>query len=186
MEAIGRLAGGVVHDFNNLLTVISTSAELILMRAHHDRENWECSSIQDTVDRAQGLTSQLLMFGRKSAHRRTCLDLNQVVLSAERLLRRLIGEDITLTTRLAASLPQVLVDPSHVDQVIVNLAVNARDAMPKGGLLHLETSVRTISEDDISRDDDLKPGVYVELSVTDTGCGMKDELSENLRALFHD
>lgn len=176
MEAIGRLAGGVAHDFNNLLTVISTSAELILMRAQHDRDNLEAiKAIQDTVDRAQGLTSQLLMFGRKSAHRRTCLDLNQVVLSAERLLRRLIGEDITLTTRLATSLPPVLVDPSHVDQVIVNLAVNARDAMPKGGLFHLETSVRTISESDIGRDD-LKPGDYVELTVTDTGCGMKDEV----------
>ncbi len=180
MEAIGRLAGGVAHDFNNLLTVISTSTELMLMRGGQDMDNLDAlKAIQDTVERAQGLTSQLLMFGRNSMNRREHLDINQVVQGTERLLRRLIGEDIRLTTRLTANLPSIFVDPSHLDQVIVNLAVNARDAMPKGGSLHLETSLQTICESDTPHIN-LPSGDYVKMTVIDTGCGMSEEISAKI------
>lgn len=180
MEAIGRLAGGVAHDFNNLLTVISTSTELILMRGGQDVDNLEAlKAIKDTVERAQGLTSQLLMFGRNSLNRRQHLDINQVVQGTERLLRRLIGEDISLTTRLTANLPAIFVDPSHLDQVIVNLAVNARDAMPKGGSLHLETSLHTVTDSDASHVH-LPPGDYVKMTVIDTGCGMSEEVAAKI------
>ncbi|MCA9188615.1 MAG: PAS domain S-box protein, partial [Planctomycetales bacterium] len=176
MEAVGRLAGGVAHDFNNLLTVINMYAELVRMSINQGTPDAESiDEIQDTVERAKGLTSQLLMFGRKSLNRQQPLDVNAVVERSERLLRRLIGEDIRLATNLSPNLSNVLADASHLDQVIVNLAVNARDAMPKGGQLHLETAQVHLSEVDATVLD-VPPGEYVELSVADTGCGMDQEV----------
>lgn len=176
MEAIGRLAGGVSHDFNNLLTVINTYADLILLRSKPEEVHYESiQAIQDAVERAKGLTNQLLMFGRNSVNRQLALNLNRIVDDLQRLLTRLIGEDIELTAILAPDLPNIVADPSQIDQVIVNLVLNARDAMPQGGRLQLATSLVTLSEYEGSKLD-LTSGDYVELRVSDSGCGMAEEV----------
>lgn len=176
MEAIGRLAGGVAHDFNNMLTVISTSADLLMIHSSMNHETCEIiKSIQDAVARAQGLTSQLLLFGRNSIPRQQYLNLNEVVTNICRLLNRVIGEQIRLSSELAPDLPSILMDPSQLDQVIINLAVNARDAMPRGGNLLLRTSLSEV-DNSLSSFADLAPGKYVELTVSDSGCGMSEEI----------
>jgi signal transduction histidine kinase/ActR/RegA family two-component response regulator len=174
MEAVGRLAGGVAHDFNNLLTVIGGHAELLLMRLPKEAAaaRAEIEEIRRAAERAVGLTRQLLAFGRKQILEPRVLDLNAVVGDMERMLRRLIGEDVELVTSLAPGLGRVRADPGQVEQVIMNLAVNARDAMPRGGRLTIETAELDVDQELARHHVDFVPGRYVMLAVTDTGVGM--------------
>ncbi len=181
MEAIGRLAGGVAHDFNNLLTVINGYSELVLSAlVPGDTNRTAVGTIRDAGERAAGLTRQLLSFSRKQVLEPRVLDLNEVVSHADRLLRRLIGEDVGLTAALDPNVPRVKVDPSQIEQVILNLAVNARDAMPTGGRLTIETGTVVVGEDAAVDDPDVRPGCYARLAVTDTGHGMSDEVKAQL------
>ena len=181
MEAIGRLAGGVAHDFNNLLTAILGYADMLRgAMAPGDARIEEVVEIQKAGERAAGLTRQLLAFSRKQILSPKVLDLNGVVRDMEKMLRRLIGEDITLVTRLDPALDAVRADPGQLEQVIVNLAVNSRDAMPDGGTLTLETANRRLDNALNLELVQLEPGTYVTLTVTDTGIGMTSEVQDHL------
>jgi len=172
MEAVGRLAGGVAHDFNNLLTVITGRSVLLLGRLKADdpmRRSVE--QIQKTADRAAALTRQLLAFSRKQVLQRKNLDLNGTVEEISAMLRRLIGEDVDLLLTLGPDAGRVNADPGQLEQVLMNLAVNARDAMPAGGTLGVETG-RVRLEAAPDRPDALPPGLYAVLRVMDTGTGM--------------
>jgi nitrogen-specific signal transduction histidine kinase len=172
LEAIGRLAGGVAHDFNNILSIIMGHGELLLMSAGaDDRTRNGLEQIRRAADRAASLTQQLLAFSRKQVLQPKVLDLNEAVADVQKMLSRVIGEDIELVASLHPSLVAVKADPGQVEQVLVNLAVNARDAMPHGGKLTMETSNVEISAEQ-GRDLELAPGRYVMLKVTDTGHGM--------------
>ena len=181
MEAIGRLAGGVAHDFNNLLTVISGYSELALHTIPEKDAAQGCiHEIQKASDRAASLTRQLLAFSRKQVLAPTTLSLNTVVSSMEKMLGRLIGEDIQLITDLDAELGSVKADLGQIEQVLLNLAVNARDAMPHGGRLTLGTANVFLDEIDVRDYPEAKPGLYVMISVTDTGCGMTDDVRSRI------
>ena len=175
MEAVGQLAGGIAHDFNNLLTIINTCSELLLneIEATNDLRE-DVLAIQRAGARATSLTGQLLAFSRKQVLQPKVLDLNAVVEELEPMLRRLIGEDIRVVTRLEPSLVRVKADPGQLEQVLVNLAVNARDAMPDGGTLRIETATVQLQETRTDGDLALVPGAYAMLSVTDTGTGMDE------------
>ena len=173
MEAVGRLAGGVAHDFNNLLTAINGYSDLTLMElkdADPLRANIE--EIKKAEDRAAGLTRQLLTFSRRQVLKSRTLDLNQIVADLNNMLSRLIGEDIELETVLEPNLDSVLADPSQIDQVIVNILVNARDAMPLGGKITIETANVFLDAEYASEHLDVAPGHYIMLAITDTGVGM--------------
>ncbi|MGB7623609.1 MAG: PAS domain S-box protein [Terriglobia bacterium] len=181
MEAVGRLAGGVAHDFNNLLTAITGYSDLMLMRLPlGDPLRRHAEEIKKASDRAASLTQQLLAFSRKQVLQPKLLDLNAVVADMDRMLRRLIGEDIELVTLRAEHLGKTKVDPGQVAQVLMNLAVNARDAMPKGGKLTIETSNEDIDEAYASRNAGMHVGSYVVLGVRDTGTGMDSEIQKHL------
>ena len=181
MEAIGLLAGGVAHDFNNLLTVINGFSELLLADLPaSDLRREPATAIRDAGERAARLTGQLLAFSRKAVVAPKVLDLNEVIDSAGKMLRRLIGEDVTLTTVLSPGLSRVRIDPGQVEQVLMNLAVNARDAMPRGGRLTIETKDVAVGEGDVPGRADPKPGRQVRLSVADTGDGMTDEVKARI------
>jgi PAS domain S-box-containing protein len=173
MEAVGRLAGGVAHDFNNLLGVITGHSELLAKGlATQDPGRHRLEQIRKAAERAAGLTRQLLAFSRKEVIRPRVLDLNDVVGDIEKMLQRVIGEDVRLVTRLAPDLGHVRADRGQVDQVILNLAVNARDAMPEGGELIIETSNEVLDEAYARSHADVVPGRYVRVAVSDTGHGM--------------
>lgn len=173
MEAIGQLAGGVAHDFNNLLTVINGYSALVMEALGPDNPLREdVAEILDAGKRAGLLTSQLLAFSRKQVLQPTVLNVNVVVLEVEKMLRRLLGEDIELTTVLDPSAGMVEVDRSQLEQSIVNLAVNARDAMPGGGKLRIETGSDHFDENGRGKHPELKPGTYITLAVSDDGIGM--------------
>jgi two-component system, cell cycle sensor histidine kinase and response regulator CckA len=181
MEAVGRLAGGVAHDFNNLLTVINGYGQILLERLPASDPTRELVQQMTLAgERAAGLTAQLLAFSRKAIVEPKVLDLNAVVMQSANLLRRLIGEDITLATALAPGLDHIKADPTQVEQVILNLAVNAKDAMPRGGKLTIETRALTLREEDTANYPDLTHGRYVQLAVSDTGVGMTDEVKSRL------
>ena len=182
MEAIGRLAGGVAHDFNNLLTAITGNARLLLMRLDEKyplREVLE--EIRDAGDRAASLTRQLLAFSRKQPLRLAVLNLNDVITDMNNMLERLIGEDVKIGTALESDLMSVKADPGQMEQVIMNLAVNARDAMPHGGKLTIGT-VNVLLDKAYWREHDVevKPGPYVMLNVIDTGIGMDEETESHI------
>jgi signal transduction histidine kinase len=177
MEAVGRLAGGVAHDFNNLLTVISGYAALLLDDLGPEGERPELDEIQNAVKRAAEMTRQLLTFSRKQVWQPQVLDVNAVVSGMEGMLRRLIGEDIALVTALAGGLGKVKADPGQIEQVIMNLAVNARDAMPRGGKLLIETETAHLEAGEIPA---LPSGRYVLMSVSDTGHGMSAETASRI------
>lgn len=180
MEAIGRLAGGVAHDFNNLLTVINGYSDILLSSLDLDDPSYsQVESILDAGKRGANLTTQLLTFGRKTVVTPRVFDLKEVVTQSEKLLRRLIGEDIVLTIHASPANCLVYADPNQMDQVILNLAVNARDAMPSGGELVVEIRRVTI-DPDREMSDGPTPGRYVQLSVTDSGCGMSNEVKERI------
>ena len=173
MEAVGQLAGGVAHDFNNLLGVITGYSELLSRRLEPEHAGHKAlEQIRKAADRAAGLTRQLLAFSRKQVLEPKVLDLNAVLAGVDKMLRRLIGEDVQIQTRFAEDLWQVKADPGQVEQVIVNLAVNARDAMPKGGQLTLETANTALDAAYARAHTYVRPGPYVMLAVSDTGHGM--------------
>ncbi len=181
MEAVGRLAGGISHDFNNLLTVISGYADLLSDSLATDPAALaDLGEIRGAIRRAAALTQRLLAFSRKQILRPEVFDLNEVVSASEKLLRPLIGEDIELVVALTPDPGAVRADPYQIEQVIINLAVNARDAMPAGGRLVLETAAVEIRADDPDAGPDLAPGPWVVLTVHDSGHGMSDEVKGHL------
>ncbi len=181
MESVGRLAGGVAHDFNNLLTVINGYTEVLLAKAaQDDPARRPLEEIAGAGERAASLTRQLLAFGRKQALNPRILDLNAIVSGMEKMLRRLIGEDIVLAVTLEPALGSVKADPGQLEQVLMNLAVNSRDAMPRGGKLMLETRNVALERECTHGGQILQPGRYVELSVADTGVGMGEETKNRL------
>src|SRR5438067_1575331 len=176
MEAVGRLAGGIAHDFNNILTAITGHADLLLEDlGHHDPRRADVDEIRRSAERAAGLTRQLLAFSRQQVLQPKVVDLNALVLDMDKLLRRLIGEDVELATVLDPTLGHVTADPGQLEQVIVNLAVNARDAMPQGGKLTLETRNIDLDASYTLEHSLVKPGPYVQLTVSDSGIGMDEE-----------
>jgi two-component system, cell cycle sensor histidine kinase and response regulator CckA len=181
MEAVGMLAGGVAHDFNNLLTIISGYSQLMLNALPpKDPNRHAAEQIFKAGDQAAALTRQLLAFSRRQMLQPRVLDLNQLVTSLGGMLRRLIGEDIDLRLSLQPDLGRVISDPGQLEQVLMNLAVNARDAMPKGGTLTVETANLEFDEGYSSRHFAVKPGGYVLLAVSDTGAGMDEETKARL------
>jgi PAS domain S-box-containing protein len=173
MEAVGRLAGGVAHDFNNVLTIIRAQTEFLLADLPpDDPRRGDVLEIQGAADRAATFTRQLLAFSRRQLLQPVVLELNDVISGMEMMVRRLVGEDVVLLTKLHPDTPRVWADPGQLQQVILNLAVNARDAMPGGGTLLIETGVVELDEHYPLQHPTAKPGVHVVLAVTDTGCGM--------------
>jgi len=175
MEAIGQLAGGVAHDFNNLLTVISGYSNILLQTlAEADPAHAQVKEIARAAERAEALTRQLLAFSRKQILRPANVDLNATIRDSERMLRRLAGECIEIRLALAPAEMCVLVDSGQLTQVIMNLVVNARDAMPHGGVLTIETSEAEFSADDVESHSGVAPGHYVRVGISDTGVGMDE------------
>jgi PAS domain S-box-containing protein len=175
MEAVGRLASGIAHDFNNLLTVITASAQLLLEMQEADSPARPLlKEIVGSADRAASLTRQLLAFSRKQVLRAEVLDLNVLMADMDKMLRRVIGEDIVLSTVQAGTPCRVKADRSQLEQVLLNLCVNARDAMPDGGRLTIETKAVDLDETYTRLYPEVRPGSYVLLAVTDTGTGMDD------------
>jgi PAS domain S-box-containing protein len=181
MEAVGRLAGGVAHDFNNLLTAIIGYSESLLGEGGHDEPTRESiSEIRDAGKRAASLTSQLLAFSRKQVLQPKTLDLNALILQMSKMLRRLIGEDVALATDLAPALAPVRVDPGQIEQIVMNLAVNARDAMPSGGRLAISTRDVVLDDASAAAHEGARPGPHVLLEVADTGEGISDDVRAHL------
>jgi PAS domain S-box-containing protein len=181
MESIGRLAGGIAHDFNNLLTVIINHTAFAAKDVgKEDPLQADLAEIGKAAERAGLLTRQLLAFSRKQVLKPQVLDLNKIVGGMEKMLRRLLGEDIDLAVVLAVGLGKVMADPGQIEQVVMNLAVNARDAMPDGGKLTIETAYVELDGAYSSQHVGMKPGPYVMLSVSDTGCGMDERTRARL------
>jgi PAS domain S-box-containing protein len=181
MEAIGRLAGGVAHDFNNILTVITGYVELARIKLQPpDPLLRAVNGIQKAAESAAALTKQLLAFSRRQIIEPKVVNLNDLVRSLVKMLTRLIGEDVELDTVLEAQLGSVKVDPGQFEQVLVNLSVNARDAMPDGGRLVIETANCELDEEYCSRHPEMRPGRYILLALSDTGHGMSDEVKRHL------
>ena len=181
MEAVGRLAGGVAHDFNNLLTVIHLSTRLLENKLRtQDSLRPQVERIREAGDRAASLIRQLLAFSRREIIAPRVLDLNEVVRELDKILRPLIGEDVELRILLGDDLWPAHVDPTQIEQVIINLAVNARDAMPVGGRLTIETANVLLDDSYAARHLDVEPGEYLLLAVSDTGMGMSDEVKAHL------
>ncbi|MDO9124628.1 MAG: PAS domain S-box protein, partial [Deltaproteobacteria bacterium] len=179
IEAIGRLSGGIAHDFNNILTIISGNAQLSLLDLKQgDPLRANIVEIKGASERAADLTRQLLAFSRKQMMEMKVLDLNLIVQGLDKMLHRLLGEDIDLVTVLPEGIGKVKADPGQIEQVIVNLAVNARDAMIEGGKLTIETADVELDEEYARKHIAVIPGRYVMLSVSDTGVGMTSEVKD--------
>lgn len=186
MEAIGKLAGGVAHDFNNLLTAIMGYSELMLVKMEQDNPFREgVKEIKKAGERAASLTQQLLAFSRKQMLKPKILDLNNVVMGIEKMLKRIIGENITLICEPVPNLWQIKADPGQVEQIILNLAVNSSEAMPKSGELIIKTENKMIDDHYVSLMPDARPGPFVCLTITDTGEGMdRDTLQHIFEPFF--
>jgi signal transduction histidine kinase len=181
MEAVGRLAGGVAHDFNNLLTVITGYSDMLLAgRDLKESQRTALEEIRRSAERGGALTHQLLAFSRRQPLEARMVYINELVMHIERMLKRLIGEDIELVTIPAAAQDVVEADPSRLEQVVMNLVVNARDAMPNGGKLTIETGTVQLSPSFSAKQVGLPPGEYVTLSITDTGIGMDEETQSHM------
>ncbi len=174
MESLGQLAAGVAHDFNNLLTIIQGHSGLLLARGAdlHPGIRDSAAAIFSASERAAGLTSQLLMFSRKGVIQPKLLDLREVISNTGQMLQRLLGETIALRPEFPAELPLIWADKGMIEQVLMNLAVNARDAMPRGGTLTIRADAVTVGEEQVANNPNARPGPCVCLQVTDTGCGM--------------
>jgi PAS domain S-box-containing protein len=178
LESLGQLAGGVAHDFNNLLGVILNYAEFVADELEEGTTaHTDVVEIRKAAERATELTRQLLIFSRRETVKPAPVDLNEVVRDVDRLLRRTLGEHVELAVDLHQEVPPVLADPGKVEQVLVNLAVNARDAMPDGGRLVIETSEVELDRDFLQEHPDISPGRYVRLTVADNGGGMEPEVA---------
>ncbi len=176
MEAVGLLAGGISHDFSNLLSVIIGNAGLLLDTKQSEKQQHYTEQIKKASGRAVQLTRQLLAFSRKQVLYPIVLDLNSVIAETGKLLQRLIGEDIQVVTEFQAGLGSIRADPGQVEQILMNLAANARDAMPSGGTLSIRTQNAQLGDEDVARYPYVKPGQYVHMAVTDTGTGMTEEV----------
>jgi PAS domain S-box-containing protein len=177
MDAIGRLAGGIAHDFNNLLTVISTNCELILSDVPPDAPvASDVGEIRDAAQRAAGLTRQLLAFSRRQMLELSVIDVNEVIVDMEKMLRRVLGETVALQVDLSDDLGFVRADRNQLEQILLNLVVNARDAMSRGGSLSIATADVEIDQATARRRAGFRPGTYIELRVTDTGSGMSPDV----------
>ncbi|HUL29930.1 MAG TPA: ATP-binding protein, partial [Thermodesulfobacteriota bacterium] len=181
MEAIGRLAGGIAHDFNNLLTVIKGYTQLSLARIDGDKPLEEdIEEIEKAGDRAADLTRQLLAFSRRQIMELRLLDLNSLLKNLDKMLRRVIGEDVELITVMAKDLGRIKADPGQIEQIMMNLAVNARDAMPDGGRLIIETANAELDAAYAHTHVSISPGRYVMISVSDTGIGMTPQVKDRI------
>jgi PAS domain S-box-containing protein len=181
IEAIGRLAGGIAHDFNNILAVIQGYSDLCLSKIPKENPlRKDIEAITNAVKRATSLIGQLLAFSRRQGMEMEVIDLNPLLQNLEEMLGRVIGEDVQLVTILADDLGRVKADPGQIEQVLLNLALNARDAMPSGGKLTIETANVTFKETDRQNHMGLMPGRYVMISITDTGVGMTQEVKERI------
>lgn len=181
MEAVGNLAGGVAHDFNNILTTILGYSQILTMQIPSDDPKWKMvDSIHHSGLKAASLTQQLLAFSRKQVMEMQVTNLNLIVEDMTKMLYRLIAEDITLKTYLSSSISNIMVDSSQIGQILMNLVVNARDAMPQGGEIIIETSDINVNQKQAQNQNGLKAGKYSMLSVTDTGQGMGPELREKI------
>lgn len=181
MEAIGRLAGGVAHDFNNVLTAISGYVEFAIDKTGPDHEiAADLEQVRRAAERATSLTRQLLAFGRKQVMASRVLDLNSVVREVEGMLRRMIGEDIGIVTELQEPLWRVMADPVQMDQILMNLAINARDAMPAGGRITVSTANVVLDDEKMLALAEIERGRYIRLTVADTGIGMDAETAEHI------
>jgi two-component system, cell cycle sensor histidine kinase and response regulator CckA len=177
LEAVGRLAGGVAHDMNNALNAIIAFADLALQEAGEAEDlSADIREIRTAADRAAGITRRLLAFSRRQVLQLQVIELNAIVASVDNMLRRLIGEHISLELRLKPDVGRVKTDPSQIEQVIINLALNARDAMPSGGELSIETDVVRVSVEQAGVFDAITPGEYAVLRISDSGCGMSPEV----------
>src|ERR1700704_5058874 len=186
MEAIGRLAGGIAHDFNNLLTIIKGYAELAMKRPKVSPElHTDIERIEDASERASTLVRQLLAFSRRQVLQPKLLDLNSIVMGLDKLLRRLMDEAIQMSTVTGKNIGTIKADPGQMEQVIMNLVVNARDAMPNGGGLTVETANVDLGGGDASDHATVKPGQYVMLAVSDTGTGMSPETVAHIFEPFY-
>jgi PAS domain S-box-containing protein len=181
MDAVGRLAGRIAHDFNNILTAIIGYASILqLDRSLTPGAKKHVAEIGEAAERAASLTRQLLAFGRKQTTEAKILDLNAIVNDMAKMLRRLIGENIELAIHLAPGLPHVFADRSQIEQVILNLAINARDAMPDGGRLSIQTAAVEQSAAEVEKNPGAMPGSYVMLTVRDSGTGMTEEIQRHI------
>ncbi len=181
LETVGRLAGGIAHDFNNLLTVINGYCDLLLSRVDPSTPIYRpLGDIRKAGERAASLTQQLLAFSRKQIIQPAVLDLNGVAKEVEDMLRRLLGEDVTLEMRLGCSLGRVRADAGQIHQILMNLVVNARDAMPGGGTLVIETADVELDQTYADEHAEVKPGPYVMLAVSDTGTGITEEVKRHI------
>ncbi|MBI3809515.1 MAG: PAS domain S-box protein [Nitrospirae bacterium] len=181
MEAVGRLAGGIAHDFNNLLTVITGYSQMCLNQLGPDDPlRHQVEEIKKAGERAEALTNQLLAFSRKQVLQLRVLDLNAVVANMDRMLQQVIGENIELHTVLRSELERVKADPGYIEQIIMNLVLNARDAMPDGGMLTIETANVELDAAYAQTHMAVTPGRYVMLAVSDTGCGMDEETQRHV------
>jgi signal transduction histidine kinase/CheY-like chemotaxis protein len=185
MDAVGRLAGGIAHDFNNLLTIIRGAAEVLLEGRQDSAANrYTVKEIDDAAERAAALTEQLLAFGRRQMIRPRAMDLNLAIVHVQSILQRLAGEDIAVEVKLDESLGLVKMDPIQVDQILINLTANARDAMPGGGSIAIRSFNWQLSEPHRSQAG-LKPGHYVCLSYSDNGLGMSQEIQSHIFEPFY-
>jgi PAS domain S-box-containing protein len=181
LESIGRLAGGVAHDFNNLLTVINGYSEMGLGMVRDSGSLHDClAEIRKAGERAAGLTHQLLAFSRKQVVEPKAVDINEVILDSYKMLQRVVGEDIEMIMDLDREAGQVLADPGQLHQVLLNLVVNARDAMPSGGRLMLRTSLRQLDEAAVESLPGTNPGLYVVMEVSDTGVGISEDVQQKM------
>ncbi|MGH9523389.1 MAG: response regulator, partial [Terriglobales bacterium] len=182
MEAVGQLAGGVAHDFNNLVTIIKGYTELLVMHCGDSEPiGGYVQQIQKAGDRASSVTRQLLAFSRRQVIQPQVLDISAVVANMMKMLRVMIGEDVEVKVVSETGLRRVLADPGQVEQVLLNLAVNARDAMPEGGKLIFEMTNVDVNREDVPESfTGVLPGSFVRLAVTDTGCGMSEEVTDKI------
>jgi PAS domain S-box-containing protein len=181
MEAVGQLAGGIAHDFNNILTIIMGYGNILMMNTDKDSTiRPYVESILTSAERATNLTQSLLAFSRKQSISPKNIELNGVIINVAKLLRRLIGEDIELQTQLSKTVMPVFADPGQIEQVLINLAANARDAMPQGGSLIIKTEILNNDQEFFKTFPNYKPGKYALISVADTGTGMNQEIAERI------